>query len=116
VHTGNSSKDSMSDWVEVSPAEKIAPSGWEQVDLDGTLVAVFNVDGEFYAIEDICTHDGAVLSGCPLEGDEVVCPRHGARFSVKTGEVLAPPAWEPVSTFPVKVENGTVFVRDNRWD
>ncbi|MGD2140489.1 MAG: non-heme iron oxygenase ferredoxin subunit [Burkholderiales bacterium] len=106
----------MSDWVEVADASAIAPGQWEQVDLDGTLVAVFNVDGEFHAIEDICTHDGAVLSGCPLEGDEVVCPRHGARFSVKTGEVLAPPAWEPVATFPCKIENGKVLLRDERWD
>jgi 3-phenylpropionate/trans-cinnamate dioxygenase ferredoxin subunit len=106
----------MSDWVEVADVSAIAPGQWEQVDLDGTLVAVFNVAGEFFAIEDICTHDGAVLSGCPLEGDEVVCPRHGARFSVRTGAALTPPAWEPVATFPCKIENGKVLVRDDRWD
>lgn len=106
----------MSDWVEVADVSAIAAGQWEQIDLDGTLVAVFNVDGEFLAIEDICTHDGAVLSGCPLEGDEVVCPRHGARFSVRTGAALTPPAWEPVATFPCKVENGKVLVRDDRWD
>ena len=106
----------MSDWVRVAATNDIAPGRWEQIDLDGTLVAVFNVGGEFFAIEDICTHDNAVLSGCPLEGDEVVCPRHGARFSVKTGEALTPPAWEPVATFPLRVENGVLYVRDNRWD
>ncbi len=106
----------MSDWTVVAEAADIVPGGWETVDLDGTLVAVFNIDGEFFAIEDVCTHDGAVLSGSPVEGDEVICPRHGARFSVRTGEALTPPAWEAVSTFPVRTENGKVFVRDDRWD
>jgi len=106
----------MSDWIEVAAVADVAPGQWEQIDLDGTLVAVFNVDGEFFAIEDICTHDGAVLTGCPLDGDEVVCPRHGARFSVKTGEALTPPAWEPVAKFPVKIENEKIYVRDDRWD
>ena len=106
----------MADWVFVAKAADIPPSGWETVDLDGTLVAVFNLDGAFYAIEDVCTHDGTVLTGSPIEGDQVTCPRHGARFSIKTGEVLAPPAWEPVATFPVRIEDGKIYVRDDRWD
>jgi 3-phenylpropionate/trans-cinnamate dioxygenase ferredoxin component len=90
---------------------------YETVDLDGTLTAVFNVGGEFFAIEDVCTHDGAVLTdGNPIQGDEIVCPRHGARFCVRTGEALSPPAFEPTSTFPVKIEDGKVYVRDDRWD
>lgn len=107
----------MSDWVFVANAADIAPGRYETVDLDGTLAAVFNVGGEFYAIEDVCTHDGAVLTdGRPIEGDEIVCPRHGARFCVRTGEALSPPAFEPTATFPVKVEGGKVYVRDERWD
>jgi 3-phenylpropionate/trans-cinnamate dioxygenase ferredoxin subunit len=106
----------MSDWIEVADQAAIAPGKWAQIDVDGTLIAVFNVGGEFLAIEDICTHDGAVLSGCPLEGEEVVCPRHGARFSVRTGVALTPPAWEPIATFPCKIEDGKVYVRDDRWD
>lgn len=106
----------MADWTFVANQADIPPNGWETVDLDGTLIAVFNLDGEFFAIEDICTHDGAVLTGAPIEGDQITCPRHGARFSIKTGEVLAPPAWEPVPTFPVKVEEGKIYVRDDRWD
>lgn len=107
----------MSDWTFVADATAIEPGHYETVDVDGTLIAVFNVDGAFYAIEDVCTHDGAVMTdGNPIQGDEIVCPRHGARFSVRTGEVLAPPAWEPVATFPVKVEDGKLYVRDERWD
>ncbi len=107
----------MSEWVFVANAADIQPGHYETVDADGTLIAVFNIDGEFHAIEDVCTHDGAVMTdGRPIQGDEVVCPRHGARFSVRTGEVLAPPAFEPVPVFPVKVEDGRLYVRDDRWD
>ena len=99
----------------------LLPSGWARdvriTVADGTIAAVFNVDGKLYAIEDVCTHDGTVLtSGTPIEGDEIVCPRHGARFCVRTGEALSPPAYEPTATFPVKVEGGKVYVRDDRWD
>ena len=106
----------MSEWTEVGKVDDVVSSGWLQVNLDGTLVVTYHIDGNFYAVEDICTHDGAVLSGCPLEGDEIVCPRHGARFSVKTGKVTAPPAWEDIHSFPVKVEAGNIFIQDDRWD
>jgi 3-phenylpropionate/trans-cinnamate dioxygenase ferredoxin component len=106
----------MSEWIDVGPEGEIAPGTWRLVDVDGTDVAVFNVDGAYYAIEDVCTHDGGVLTGGAVEGDVIVCPRHGARFSIRTGAVLAPPAYEDVATFPVRVEAGTVQVRDARWD
>ena len=104
----------MADWVDVAPAEELTPGSWRTVDVDGTQVAVFNVDGEYYAIEDVCTHDGGILSGGTVEGAEVECPRHGARFSLTTGEALSPPAYDPVPTFPVRVEQGMVQVRDDR--
>jgi 3-phenylpropionate/trans-cinnamate dioxygenase ferredoxin component len=106
----------MSEWIDVGPEGEIAPGAWRLVDVAGTDVAVFNVDGAYYAIEDVCTHDGGVLTGGAVEGDVIVCPRHGARFSIRTGAVLAPPAYEDVATFPVRVEAGTVQVRDARWD
>jgi 3-phenylpropionate/trans-cinnamate dioxygenase ferredoxin component len=106
----------MSDWVDVAPASEFTPGTWRSVDVDGTLVAVFNLDGAFYAIEDVCTHDGGILTGGSIEGDQIICPRHGARFSIKTGAVLGPPAYEDVGTFPVRVEAGRVQVRDVRWD
>jgi 3-phenylpropionate/trans-cinnamate dioxygenase ferredoxin subunit len=106
----------MSDWVSVCSVEELAPGMHRVVDVDGAQVAVFNVAGEIYAIEDVCTHDGGVLTGGPIEGDQVICPRHGARFCIRNGEALTPPAFEPVATFPVRIENGTVQVRDERWD
>jgi 3-phenylpropionate/trans-cinnamate dioxygenase ferredoxin subunit len=106
----------MSDWADVAPASEFPSGTWRSVDLEGSAVAVFNLDGEYYAIEDVCTHDGGILTGGTLERDEIVCPRHGARFSIKTGEVLTPPAYENVATFPVRVQDGVVQVRDARWD
>jgi len=106
----------MSDWVDVAPAAELPPGGRRVVSVDNARIAVFNLDGQYYAIEDVCTHDGGELASGSCEGDVVVCPRHGARFSIKTGAVLAPPAYEAVATFPVRVENGMVQVRDDRWD
>jgi len=106
----------MSDWVAVCPAAELAPGEHRVVDVDGTQVAVFNLDGEFYAIEDVCTHDGGQLTGGSVEGAEIVCPRHGARFCIRTGEALTAPAYEPTAKLPVRVTDGTLEVRDDRWD
>jgi 3-phenylpropionate/trans-cinnamate dioxygenase ferredoxin subunit len=106
----------MSDWVDVASEGAFPPGTWRDVDVDGTAIAVFNLDGRYYAIENVCTHDGGILTGGSVDGDVIVCPRHGARFSIRTGEVLSPPAYEDVPTFPVRVEGGMVQVRDARWD
>ena len=106
----------MSDWITVARTDEVPPGKWQVADVDGTAVVVFNVDGEFYAIEDVCTHDGGQLTGGHVEGDQIVCPRHGARFCVRTGEALTAPAYEPTAKFPVRVEDGQVQVRDDRWD
>jgi len=106
----------MSDWVTVAPAEALSPGEFRTVDADGTRIVVFNLEGEYYAIEDVCTHDGGQLTGGHVEGAEIVCPRHGARFCIRTGEALTAPAYEPTAKFPVRVEAGEVQVRDDRWD
>jgi 3-phenylpropionate/trans-cinnamate dioxygenase ferredoxin subunit len=106
----------MSEWVEVAKAGEIEPGQWRVADVDGTRIAVFNVAGEYFAIEDACTHDGGQLTGGAVTGDEIVCPRHGARFCIRTGAALSAPAYEPAAKFPVRVENGVVQVRDDRWD
>jgi 3-phenylpropionate/trans-cinnamate dioxygenase ferredoxin subunit len=100
----------MSKWIDVASVDELTPGSCRVADMDGTAVAVFNLDGEFYAIEDVCTHDGGVLSNGKVEGKEIVCPRHGARFSIVTGAVLAPPAYEDVRTFPVRIADGRVQV------
>jgi len=106
----------MADWTDVAATDELAPGDYRVVDIDDALIAVFNIDGEYYAIEDVCTHDYETLTGGCIEGEEIVCPRHGARFNIKTGEALTPPAYEPVATLPVRIDNGRVQVRDDRWD
>ena len=106
----------MSDWVTVGRADEIGPGAWRVADVDGARIAVFNLDGEYYAIADVCTHDAGQLTGGSVEGDEIVCPRHGARFSIRTGEALSAPAYERTDIFPVRVHDGNVQVRDDRWD
>ncbi|HQT26993.1 MAG TPA: non-heme iron oxygenase ferredoxin subunit [Burkholderiales bacterium] len=106
----------MSDWANVAKTEAFGAGKAMLVEIEGAQIAVYKLDDGFHAIEDICTHDGGELaSGC-VEGDEVICPRHGARFSIRTGEALTAPAYEPVYKFPVRVEGGVVQVRDDRWD
>ncbi len=98
-------------WIAVAPASAIPPGDYATVEVDGALVAVFNVDGEYFAIEDVCTHDGGGLAGGVVENHEVVCPRHGARFSLRSGAALTPPAYEAVRRYETRVVDGRVEVR-----
>jgi 3-phenylpropionate/trans-cinnamate dioxygenase ferredoxin subunit len=105
------------DWVNVARQDELHAGEYRVVDVDDVEVLVVNVEGDLYAIEDVCTHDGAELSGGEISGDCIVCPRHGAKFCLKTGEALTPPAYEPTETFPVRVnDEGWIQVRDPRWD
>ena len=106
----------MADWTDVCRADELAPGQCRVVDVDGVYMVVVNVGGEFFAIEDVCTHDGGDLATGGVIGDVITCPRHGARFCVRTGAALSPPAYEPTAKFPVRVEGGVVQVRDDRWD
>lgn len=106
----------MDEWTDVAAAADILPGSFRRLDLNGVAIAVFNIDGHYYAIEDVCSHEAETLSGGPLNGLEISCPRHAARFSLRTGEALSPPACEPITIFPVRVEQGRVQVRDHRFD
>jgi 3-phenylpropionate/trans-cinnamate dioxygenase ferredoxin subunit len=106
----------MSEWVDVASQNALSEGEHVVVDVDGVDVAVFNLEGSFYAIEDVCSHDGAEIASGELQGDEIVCPRHGARFCVKTGQVKSAPAYEDIACFKVRIENERVQVRDDRWD
>lgn len=98
-------------WIPVAPAEAIPPGDYATVEVDGVFVAVFNVDGEYFAIDDVCTHDGGGLAGGALEDHQVICPRHGARFCLRTGAALTPPAYEPVRSYATRVVDGRVEVQ-----
>jgi 3-phenylpropionate/trans-cinnamate dioxygenase ferredoxin component len=100
-------------WHPVAPAASIADGDYAQIEIDATLIAVFNIHGTFYAIDDLCTHDGGELAGGAVEGDVVICPRHGARFCLRTGAALTPPAYEPVRTYDTRVNEGIVEIRSD---
>jgi nitrite reductase/ring-hydroxylating ferredoxin subunit len=104
----------MNDWIYVGTRSELLPGEFKVVWDGDTAIAVYNIDGDLYAVEDVCTHDGGELAGGPLHGFEVECPRHGARFDLRSGEVTCPPAYEPVARFPVREEHGGIWTKDMR--
>lgn len=112
----------MSDWVDVCAQVDLEPGRARLIDINGLKIGVYNLDGEYFALEDFCTHDQFPLLGCGLpvdlliHGEEIMCPRHGARFSIRTGNALCAPAYEPTPTFPVRVIDGIVQIQVSRDD
>ena len=100
----------MTDFVKIARTDDVPVGKVKIYDVDGRQIALCNVDGAFYAIDDVCTHDGGPLGEGYLEGDQIECPRHGARFDVKTGKALTLPAVMPVNAYPVRVEGDDVQV------
>jgi 3-phenylpropionate/trans-cinnamate dioxygenase ferredoxin component len=100
----------VTSWVKVAHTADVSPGHVMSVPVGDVSVAVCNVDGTFYAIDDVCTHDGGALDQGELEGAEIECPRHGARFDVRSGRATQLPAFEPVETYPVRVVDDTIEV------
>jgi 3-phenylpropionate/trans-cinnamate dioxygenase ferredoxin component len=103
---------SLSAKIEVAPLDEFPPGSTKIVTLGWTSIGVYNCGGELYALEDRCSHDDGPL--CEGDWDEdmcrVVCPRHGSAFDLRTGRPMSLPAFEPVETYPVTVEDGIVKV------
>jgi 3-phenylpropionate/trans-cinnamate dioxygenase ferredoxin subunit len=98
--------------TDVCPVEELPPGSVKIVRAGAIAVGVYNLAGEYYAIEDRCSHDDGPLAEGDFDAEDavVVCPRHGSRFDIRTGRPLTLPAYEPVDTFPVVVEDGWVKV------
>jgi 3-phenylpropionate/trans-cinnamate dioxygenase ferredoxin component len=94
----------------VAQTAAIAPGTTRRVSVDGVGVLLCNVGGTFYAVEDVCTHDGGALDAGELDGTRVMCPRHGALFDVTTGKALTLPAVIPLPTFDVRVEGDDIYI------
>jgi 3-phenylpropionate/trans-cinnamate dioxygenase ferredoxin subunit len=94
----------------LAAAADIPPGEVRVFETDCERVAVCNVEGAFYALEDLCTHDDGPLGEGTLDGCAILCPRHGALFDVRSGAVLRAPAVTPVRTYPLKVEDGQILV------
>lgn len=103
----------MGEFVKVAAVSELPPGGKKLADVDGRAIALFNVGGSFHAIDDVCTHDGGPLAEGELQGCEIQCPRHGARFDVRTGKALCFPAFEPVAAHDVEVRGNDILVRLN---
>src|ERR687891_2979216 len=102
------------DFVKVANAKDIQPSQMKEVEVNGENICVANVEGKFYAIGSICTHEGGPLSDGMLEGYEVECPWHGSKFDVRTGEVTNPPANEPEPAYEVKVDGNNILIKRSK--
>jgi 3-phenylpropionate/trans-cinnamate dioxygenase ferredoxin component len=97
-------------YVRVGKASDVPAGRAEVFDVEDRKIAVFRLEDGFFAIEDICTHDGGPLAEGEIEEDQVICPRHGARFNIKTGAALTLPAVTPVESYPVRVEGNELFI------
>jgi 3-phenylpropionate/trans-cinnamate dioxygenase ferredoxin subunit len=101
----------MSDFVRVAKVSEIPDPGKKVVELDERLVVLIHAGGRFYAIDDVCTHDGGPLGEGQLEGFTLACPRHGAKFDVRDGRALTMPATKPTVVHDVRVDGDDIMVR-----
>ena len=97
-------------YVRVGLAREIREGSAEVFDVGDRKIAVFHLADGYYAIDDICTHDGGPLASGEIEGDDAICPRHGARFNIKTGAVRSLPAVTPVESYPVRIEGEEILI------
>jgi 3-phenylpropionate/trans-cinnamate dioxygenase ferredoxin subunit len=101
----------MASWIDAGLPEKLADGQTKSIAVGRKMIAIVRTGEAYFAIEDVCTHDGAPLTGGEIEGEQIICPRHGARFCLRTGEALTPPAYEPVRVYATKIEDGHLWVR-----
>jgi len=104
----------MADFERVAGLDEIPALGRKPIIIDDeTPALLLRVNDVYYCIEDVCTHDGQPLTNGLLDGKEIVCPRHGARFDIRSGKVTAMPATEPIRVFEVEVRQDGVYVRQD---
>lgn len=101
----------MSDFEFVAKVSDIPSGGRLSILVDDIPSLLVHQGDAYYAIEDVCSHDGQPLTNGPIEGCSITCPRHGAKFDLQTGQPLCMPAIEPIATFEVQVRDGDIYVR-----
>ncbi|MDI3381429.1 non-heme iron oxygenase ferredoxin subunit [Xenophilus aerolatus] len=97
-------------WTDAGAADTLAPEDVVALEVEGREIAVFGVDGQFYATDNICTHGHARLCDGFLLGEEIECPLHQGRFDVRTGQPSCEPVTDALRTYPIRIEGGRVFV------
>jgi len=100
----------MAEFVKAAKTDEIAPGQSKMLEVNGKKIAIFNVAGSFYAIDDTCSHRGGSLSQGMIEEEKVTCPWHGAVFDIRSGEVLGPPAPKGVARYNVRVDGVQIEV------
>ena len=98
------------EFVEIAPASELPNGERLFVEVADKSIVIFNIAGQLFAIGDVCTHDDGPLGDGTLEGYNIVCPRHGAEFDVRTGKVMQMPAVVDIPAYPVQVQEGLIFV------
>ncbi|MBM3145536.1 MAG: non-heme iron oxygenase ferredoxin subunit [Chloroflexi bacterium] len=98
------------EFVAVAAVDELPDGGRLYLEVAGEYLVLFNIAGEVYAISDVCSHDDGPLGDGELEGRQIICPRHGARFDVRTGEALTLPAVEDIPAYPSRVRDGQIEV------
>ena len=101
----------MPEFEQVAAVSEIAPGGRKSILVDDVPALLIRIGDEYFAIEDVCSHDGQPLTNGPLSNCSITCPRHGARFDLRTGQPQCMPAIEPIETFEVQVRDGGIYVR-----
>ena len=96
--------------LDLCSADEVAPGNALRVESGDLTLAVFNVDGEYYVTDDLCTHGPGSLADGYIDGDVVECNFHNGQFNIKTGEVVSPPCMVPVKTYKTAIENGRVVI------
>jgi len=100
----------MATWMDAVAVTDLNNGEHAVIETEIGPVALFNLGNEVVAIEDRCSHDGGDLACGKVDGDVIICPRHGARFSLHNGEALSPPAYEAIETFPVREHRGMLQI------
>jgi 3-phenylpropionate/trans-cinnamate dioxygenase ferredoxin subunit len=101
----------MAEFVPVGTVAEVPDPGKQLFEVDEHLVVVFHVDGQWYCLDDVCTHDGGPLGEGQLTDHCIACPRHGAKFDIRTGAPVTMPATEATGAHEIKIEDGKIFVR-----
>jgi 3-phenylpropionate/trans-cinnamate dioxygenase ferredoxin component len=99
------------EWVDIGATEALRADEPLEAEVGGEAVLVVRCGAALYAVEDRCTHDGQALGGALIEDCEITCPRHGARFCLRSGAVLSPPAYEPLRTYAVREAGGRLLLQ-----
>ena len=98
------------EYVEIAPADQIPAGGRLFIELGGKSIVLFNLAGKFFAIGDVCSHDNGPVGDGEIEENEIICPRHGARFDIRTGKATSLPAIVDIPAYPVRVVEGMVEI------